>query len=347
MTYTIRSLVQADIEADSFWPLLWDAAGVDADALIWVREVELPSLEVIGAVSGAEVCGFAAYAIEPARIHLKYLAVADAHRGRGLGTRLVAAVRQARLTRPFAAETDDDAVGFYRALGFTVTAAPRDPRWPGRQRYACTAPALGDSADPLTGTLASYAGNSLKYAARTTEEPAPLVDALVRLVPAGSHVLELGSGTGRDADALQSQGLEIERTDGAKPFVVLQHAAGHPARLLDVRDDDFGGPYDAVFANAVLHHVPHPRLADVLRTARRAVRPGGVIAASFTRGDGDEWTERKLDAPRYLAYWSPEELTEVFAAAGWSDITTWTFISPRSGREWIGVTARNAQEARP
>ena len=35
------------------------------------------------------------------------------------------------------AETDDDAVGFYRALDFDIGPAPSDPRWPGRRRYRC------------------------------------------------------------------------------------------------------------------------------------------------------------------------------------------------------------------
>ena len=34
-------------------------------------------------------------------------------------------------------KADGDAVGFYRALGFRVTDAPQDPRWPGVRRYRC------------------------------------------------------------------------------------------------------------------------------------------------------------------------------------------------------------------
>lgn len=34
-------------------------------------------------------------------------------------------------------ETDDDAVDFYRKLGFVISPKERDPRWPDRERYAC------------------------------------------------------------------------------------------------------------------------------------------------------------------------------------------------------------------
>ena len=53
---------------------------------------------------------------------------------------IIDAVRAADPSLPLRAETDDDAVDFYRTLGFTVTGAPRDARWPARRRYRCEMP---------------------------------------------------------------------------------------------------------------------------------------------------------------------------------------------------------------
>lgn len=142
---TVRPLTRAEIESGAFWTLLGEAAGADAVGLLRIRDEELPGLETIGVVDG-EVIAFAAYA-EPARnggpvpagsLVLEYIAVAADRRGEGLGTRLVDAVRRARPGIPLVAETDDDAVDFYRALGFAVAPAPRDARWPDRERYRCT-----------------------------------------------------------------------------------------------------------------------------------------------------------------------------------------------------------------
>lgn len=337
MTATVRPLTRAEIASRDFLPLLWEAAGVDADALAWIRDVDLPKLQVVGAV-GDRLLGFAAFGPDGARTELHYIAVADDARGSGLGSRLVDAARRADTTLPLYASTDDDAVDFYRRLGFTVSSAPRDPRWPTRQRYDCTIAPLGDAADL---TLAAYRAHALRYAQRTPETPSPLVDDLVGLVPAGSSVLELGCGTGRDADALEAAGLTVDRTDAAAPFVALQHAAGHPARVLDARDADYGGPYDAVFASAVLLHVPRARLRGVLRRARGATRAGGVIAASFKEGDGEYWSDRKLDAPRHFVLWRADDLTEAFTAAGWSEVSTHREPAGDDGEDWIAVTARN------
>jgi len=61
-------------------------------------------------------------------------------------------------------------------------------------------------------------------------------------------------------------------------------AAGHQTRLLDVRVDDFGGPYDAVLADAVLLHVTREQFVDVLQRARHAVASGGVLAITLKEG---------------------------------------------------------------
>jgi len=138
----IRPLTRDEIGRDAFLPLLREAAEVDADALARIRDVELRELEVVGAVDRGVVAGFAAYHVEPALVTLEYIAVTGRQRGSGLGRRLVDAVRRARPDLPLHAETDDDAVGFYRGLGFEIAAAPRDSRWPTRQRYLCAIVAL-------------------------------------------------------------------------------------------------------------------------------------------------------------------------------------------------------------
>ncbi|SJN21123.1 hypothetical protein FM119_02595 [Mycetocola reblochoni REB411] len=74
---------------------------------------------------------------------LEYIAVDGSRAGSGLGALLVAAVRALAPDLPLVAETDDDAVGFYRRLGFAVVALDEtDPRWPDRRRYRCTLRAL-------------------------------------------------------------------------------------------------------------------------------------------------------------------------------------------------------------
>ncbi|MFK4808207.1 class I SAM-dependent methyltransferase [Microbacterium sp. ZW CA_36] len=203
------------------------------------------------------------------------------------------------------------------------------------------------TANPQDATLTAYERGARQYAERTAQDPSPLVDDLLALVPRGSHVLELGSATGRDAAALESAGVIVDRTDGATAFIDTLRAAGHSARVLDVRADDFGGPYDAVFANAVLLHVPRADLPRVLATARRACRPGGVLVASFKKGTGAAWSEAKLDDPRHFTYWDQEGLREALRTAGWRPERVFESTRAESVERWITAIARSAASVSP
>ncbi|MBD3942184.1 class I SAM-dependent methyltransferase [Microbacterium sp. NEAU-LLC] len=204
-----------------------------------------------------------------------------------------------------------------------------------------------EGANPQDATLAAYEHGAREYAERNAGTPSPQVGDLVTRVTRGARVLELGSGPGRDAAALESAGLTVDRTDGAAAFVDALHAAGHEARVLDVRADDFGGPYDAVFANAVLLHVPRADLPGVLATALRACRPGGVLVASFKKGDGEAWTQAYLDDPRHFTYWDEDGLTAALTTAGWVPEHVFESTRPESVERWITAIARTPASPHP
>lgn len=198
-----------------------------------------------------------------------------------------------------------------------------------------------DDADAAARTLAAYESGAARWAEVTPWRRSPLLDEVIRLTSPGELILELGSGPGRDADAIESSRRRVHRTDGTTAFVTMQRAAGHDAHVLDVHADDFGGPYDAVFANAVLLHVARARLRSVLEVARRATRAGGVLAVSVKRGTGEEWSHRKLDAPRRFTYWLEGDLEQVVTAAGWTPVRVAESTRPSSPERWIDAIARN------
>ena len=199
---------------------------------------------------------------------------------------------------------------------------------------------MTDGRDADNGTtLAAYELHAERYAHRTSAEASSLVEELLPLVPAGSRVLELGSGPGTDALALERAGLVVERTDGASSFVDRFRQGGLSARELDFYADDFGGPYDAIFANAVLLHAARERLAGVLSVALAAVRTGGVLAATFKKGEGDEWSTRKLDTARHFTYWQEHELRQALHDSGWQPIRIVESTAEGAAERWITITA--------
>lgn len=90
---------------------------------------------VYGAWQDTVPIGIAVLRNAPQETELLSIAVAAPARGTGVGHRLIAHVRDALPTRRILAETDDDAVGFYRACGFQVESLGE--KYPGVVRYRC------------------------------------------------------------------------------------------------------------------------------------------------------------------------------------------------------------------
>jgi SAM-dependent methyltransferase len=198
--------------------------------------------------------------------------------------------------------------------------------------------------EPGDVTLASYEAAAERYRERSAA-PSPALraylDRLARLVGAGT-VLELGSGLGWDAAYLESRGPRVLRTDATRAFDALR-ADGYEALLLDVRRDEWGGPYAAVLANAVLLHLTRGEFADVLRRARQSVVEQGILGLTLKEGDGDAWSTAKLDLPRHFTYWREPAIREALEQAGWSVLS----IEQVAGRTdvWLYVLARASEQS--
>jgi SAM-dependent methyltransferase len=169
-------------------------------------------------------------------------------------------------------------------------------------------------------TLQTYQAAAESYRAQT-RQPGPALVAFLDLIAAtagaGARVLELGSGPGTDAVALEHRGLRVDRTDATPAFVDMLRADGYSARQLDVRTDPLGGPYDVVLADAVLLHLTRVEFAAALRSARAAITDRGLLAITLKDGDGEEWHSRKVGLPRFFTYWREPALHTELGAAGW------------------------------
>jgi SAM-dependent methyltransferase len=197
-------------------------------------------------------------------------------------------------------------------------------------------------------TVRAYDGSATDYRDTNEDLPDPVVAAIERfaaVLPPGARVLEVGSGPGRDARALEEAGLNVRRTDVAPGFVALMRSAGHDADVLDPLTDDLSDPaapgtaYDAVWADASLLHVRREDLPTVLTRLAGATVPAGLLFASMKEGDGEQWSVHgTISAPRFFTYWREEALREVLEASGWK-VEHVGYGDGMRGERWLEVLA--------
>ncbi len=146
------------------------------------------------------------------------------------------------------------------------------------------------------------------------------IDAVLTDLPKDVRILEFGSAFGRDADYIESKGYAVERTDVTPGFVSLLQSQGHSARILNAISDELDGPYNLVFADAVLLHFNRDETQTVISKVFDALSDNGRFAFSLKQGNGESWSEDKLGAPRYFCYWTKDGIEPLLKQAGFSNL---------------------------
>lgn len=192
-------------------------------------------------------------------------------------------------------------------------------------------------------TLESYQAKLQEYIDNTPEQinavESPWLDQALTLAP-GKKVLELGSGFGRNAVHVQAKGYDIACTDAVDGFIKILQSKGLQARFLDALTDDFGGTYSMVLANGVLVHFTPEETALVVKKVHDSLTKDGIFAFSVKQGDGNEWTDEKLGAPRFFQYWQPEPLKEMIESLGFTRVALLDGHTSSGKASWLYVIAK-------
>jgi len=190
--------------------------------------------------------------------------------------------------------------------------------------------------------------NALPNAPSCERNREPILAVLRELRPDAVRVLEIGSGSGRDALALEENGLSVRRTDITPAFVDLLRQGGYDADVIDPLVDDLADPlapgtaYAGVWADASLLHVDREDLPRVLSRLADATEDNGVLFVSVKEGDGEDWSlHGNVTAPRFFTYWREEPLRSALTGAGWRVVSVERGDGSQ-GEGWLLVQAHRA-----
>lgn len=147
-------------------------------------------------------------------------------------------------------------------------------------------------------------------------------DEVLRKIPPGSDVLEVGCGPGTDAVALSAgrrytgidlSGVQLRHARALVPEGTFLHADVLEVQLLP-------SSFDAVVAFYVFVHIPAGRVGELFHRIASWVRPGGWLCATFGISENPGMVQQKWlgKADMYFSSLPPDRSDRLLEAAGFS-----------------------------
>jgi SAM-dependent methyltransferase len=126
------------------------------------------------------------------------------------------------------------------------------------------------------------------------------------------RVLDLGCAAGRDSAYFDKCGFSVVGVDFAETMIAKARARVSNALFLqqDVRQLSVEGPFDGIYADSVLLHLPKIEIPDVLKQFPPLLASGApvFIAMKSGQGEGMEADTRYDGALKFYAYITRDEL---------------------------------------
>jgi SAM-dependent methyltransferase len=165
----------------------------------------------------------------------------------------------------------------------------------------------------------------------------PLYDRFLPRIPAGGHILDAGCGSGRDSRAFIERGYRVTAFDASPELARLaSRYIGQEVPVMHLEDTHWHRVFDGIWACASLLHVPAAGLHEVMQRLGRALKPGGILYASFKHGHG----EREHNGRRFTDLDEPGLAALLAQVPGLTPIETWVTADVRPGRSaesWLNT----------
>lgn len=191
-------------------------------------------------------------------------------------------------------------------------------------------------------TIKYYDDNAIDFFMNTKDvNMENLYKLFLKYIPQGGKILDLGCGSGRDTKYFLEKGYDVVAVDGSIEMVKLStEYTGKKTLHMTFQEIDFEEEFDGIWACASLLHVRRDEISSILYKIYRALKPNGVLYASFKYGDKEEY---RYDG-RFFNYYDEKSFSELIKKLGYFDILEISITNDvRKGKEnekWLNVIVK-------
>lgn len=159
----------------------------------------------------------------------------------------------------------------------------------------------------------------------------------------GCKILDLGCGSGRDSAYFSSLGFEVTAVDGSDELCKrVKENYGINALCIKFEDMSFSAEFDAIWACASLLHVKKADMPNVMDKVFDALKPGGILYASFKYG-----RDERVSNGRFFNDYTEDDLGSLLTPENQLTLLEYWItedVRPeRSDERWLNFIAKKQQ----
>ena len=167
------------------------------------------------------------------------------------------------------------------------------------------------------------------------------------LIEKGTHILDLGSGSGRDTKYFLETGYKVTAIDGCEALVkASSEYTGQKTLLMRYEDMAFDQEFDAIWASAALLHLSSEELPSILKKLVAASKPKSYWFVSFKYGE-TEYVDEKTQ--RFFHCETEKTLAKLISKVdGVAIHRAWpetSFRTGRPGHTWLHAILKRENES--
>lgn len=162
------------------------------------------------------------------------------------------------------------------------------------------------------------------------------LDILLDGLPADSHVLDLGCGTGRPmAEYLLARGCRVTGVDQAEGLLALARARFPQAEWLHGTIETYTSPhrYHAIVCWDALFHIERARHEALFARFAQMLAPGGRLMLTFGGSEHPAFTDTMFGETFFYDSHPPATALALLASQGFEFIVSEFINLPTSGRD--------------
>jgi SAM-dependent methyltransferase len=174
-------------------------------------------------------------------------------------------------------------------------------------------------------------------------------DHFLSLLPKDATILDVGCGAGRKTRYISDKGYSISGVDFSEKMLEIARRENPESEftVLDVYElDTLDKKYDAVFAQAVLLHIPKTRVPEVLRKMKNILKPNGLLYLAV-KNIRDDAVEEKVvtendygyEYSRFFSYFGMDELKKYLTDLSFEIV--WETKAEGPKRSWLQIVGKS------